>query len=589
MRRTFFIKNLLLFLIPIMIPILILGTLSIYVARVYLKEEMARNHMQMFYQLERDISVIYNELDHLNISFTNPDIIYNVGQILSSNGISYENSKLISMIEHTINAPVLTKPYIQSVYLYMNNKEGNFFSSYEGLSRIDNFPDTQWYDKYKSGELTEEVAIETRKINRYTFEAPIDVTTLYSGIYSFNGKQNGVIVLNLYNSYIEEMLNTYLHYNDQHLLVLDNQSRIMFNSDKAFAPDPSVLKASLAIGGEQKGEEAKIVQMGNRSYFAFHWTSNELNLHFISYIPQTSTFQLSSTLTRLIIGFVSLSFVLGLMLTYYLTRKNIRHIRNIITLIKANETDEPVHSVPQQEGYDEYSFIIQRILNNFIAQKNLTVENISNQYKLKTAELIALQNQINPHFLFNTLETLYWKVLSFTGKPNEANHMIGDLSDILKYSLDPGSEVMPMEKELSVTQNYIRIQKMRYKKMFDIYFDYDEEVHAYGVLKFLFQPLIENSIYHGIKESGRHCCIKIKILKKEHHMSISVIDNGIGMSFAKLKSVREKIKEEQESGEHIGLSNICKRLELTYGQSDLMRVLSKPGWGTVISIRIPLE
>ncbi|MDK2800407.1 MAG: two-component system, sensor histidine kinase YesM [Clostridiales bacterium] len=211
------------------------------------------------------------------------------------------------------------------------------------------------------------------------------------------------------------------------------------------------------------------------------------------------------------------------------------------------------------------------------------------KYKLQTMELLALQSQMNPHFLFNTLQTIYWKVCSFTGKSNEVNRMIENLSDILRYSLETGEMNVTLEEEIKNTISYIEIQKIRYKDKFDVIWEYDDDIKQLKVVKLLLQPLVENSIYHGIKEKEGKSYIKIKINHSNHWIKIVVIDNGLGITPEKLIKLQEKLNQDQDYSEHIGLFNTNKRLMLTYyGNQFRIKIRSKMGWGTAVYIYIPI-
>lgn len=207
---------------------------------------------------------------------------------------------------------------------------------------------------------------------------------------------------------------------------------------------------------------------------------------------------------------------------------------------------------------------------------------------MQAMELIALQSQINPHFLYNTLHTIYWEVLKLSGKPNIANKMLSNLTDILEYSLSNPNEVISLEEEIKNTRSYIEIQMIRYKDKFEFFWEYDEEVIQYKVIKLMLQPLIENSIYHGIKQKQSKGSIKVKLRLAGSYLKVTVTDTGIGMSRAVLNEVREKLRTEVEYSEHIGLFNTNKRLILRYGPKYGIRVLSKHGLGTVVKFKIPV-
>lgn len=210
------------------------------------------------------------------------------------------------------------------------------------------------------------------------------------------------------------------------------------------------------------------------------------------------------------------------------------------------------------------------------------------KYRLQAAELLALQSQINPHFLHNTLETIYWEILRISGKPTIAHRMLENLSDIMKYSLNSKDNLVTLKEEIENTKSYIEIQKYRYEDKFDVYWDYSPLVDNYKIKKLIFQPLVENSIYHGIIKKDIRCYIKIKIVKSDSHLRIFVADNGAGILPEKLDVIKQKLVSNEDFSDHIGLFNTNKRLKLLYGDKYGIRIRSLPDKGTVVFIHIPI-
>ncbi|NHN30245.1 sensor histidine kinase [Paenibacillus agricola] len=584
MRKKFFMKNLLLFLVPLLIPIIILGTLSIVITQRYLQEEVNKNNLNLFNQIDRNIELIFNEIDSLSISLGNTEVLYRIEDILQTQTLTLENLRLMKTSQNYINAPVIAKPYIESIYVYVNNEHNQFIANGVGLTTFSEFHDVSWRSSFKDNQNKTEVWTEPRQIQRYSFEAPISVTTVYKNLFSNVLYQpNGVIVLNIYTNYIENLLKNIVTYPDQHILVVDGNDQVIFKNR------PLDKLENINLKDIMYANESFTLQNEGKAYLISQLHSSKYGWRYISITQGQSLTPVPFQLSTVTLSLVLLSFLLGLALTYYLTRRNVNHIRNIISIINYAERGIPLPSISPSSGVNEYDYITQKIVKNFIEQNYLQVQLSEKKYKLQAAELVALQSQINPHFLFNTLETIYWKVIGLTGQPNEANRMLEYLSDLLKYALDTPNKIVTLEKEINYTENYLSIQKIRYRNQFDVIWDYEEEdVERYSVVKLLLQPLIENSIYHGIKEKQGKSGIKIKITCFSAYIRIAVIDNGIGMSKARLEEVRRQMDFEGLASEHIGLVNTNKRIQLTYGSVYKIHIQSKQQWGTVVSVHIPM-
>jgi two-component system sensor histidine kinase YesM len=252
------------------------------------------------------------------------------------------------------------------------------------------------------------------------------------------------------------------------------------------------------------------------------------------------------------------------------------------------ESDKPLPPF-EVKVKDEYGFILQNILKTFIEQKYLKLQLSQRKFEQKTLELLALQSQMNPHFLFNTLETINWRIVALNGLDCDASVMLQNLSDVLKYSLGSSDEYVTLFEEIVNTNSYIQILKARYHDKFNVKWQYDRELEHLKVIKLLIQPLIENSVYHGIKEKPGKSSIKIKIrMPRFDRLTITVIDNGTGMQKSRLDSIRSDLEAHKRSDTHIGLFNTNRRLILAYGEEFPLTIKSKAGLGTVVHIEIPI-
>ena len=203
----------------------------------------------------------------------------------------------------------------------------------------------------------------------------------------------------------------------------------------------------------------------------------------------------------------------------------------------------------------------------------------------RNAELKSLQSQINPHFLYNTLDTAQWKALEYNAF--EVADIINLLSGFFRLSLSDGKEFITIDDELQHVANYLEIQKIRYKEKVNYTINMDESLKPYLIPKLILQPLVENSIYHGLKLKKQKGFINIDIYSKNEYLLIKVEDNGLGIDPGKLKLLRENLDNSIES-EHYGLYNINERLKLTFKDKYEITIESKFEIGTKVLIQIPL-
>ncbi|GAA3401238.1 sensor histidine kinase [Paenibacillus hodogayensis] len=586
MRKRFFVKNLALFLVPMVVPLLLLGSLSFLAVQRYVNNEVERNNTNLFTQIDQNIQLLFHELDSLYLSFSSPGVIYSLKEVLRTQTLTYEQNQLMNTLKASIDTPANARPYIESVYVYIENDNGFFLTSTtEGLARLGDYPDHSWFDGYRRGQSKQGIFAESRTITRYSFEKPTPITTVYKSLTSTTrSSPDGVIALNLRTRYIESLLQHIETLPNQSLLIADENNRILFQNRDY----PYLRELDLERFNDNSGK-AVVIKLGGESYSLLQLQSPDNGWKYISVTPRQSLYAIPSQLSLLTLLSIGLAMLLGLALAAFMTWKSVAHIQLIVSTIRSHERGVPRPGPSPSVRADEYGFIVNNILQSFAERNQLKLQLSEEKYLLKSAELLALQNQINPHFLFNTLETIYWKTLSLTGRPNAANAMLENLSNLLRYALDGSGEIVHFETEMKVAKSYIDIQKIRYPHTFDVVWEYDEqEIQSCRIVKMTLQPLIENAIYHGLKEKRGEGRIKVKAqLQSTSCMRITVTDNGVGMSPEWLAAVGEHVRNHTELTGHIGLFNTNKRLRLTYGESYRIHIRSKQGLGTVIDLYLP--
>lgn len=222
--------------------------------------------------------------------------------------------------------------------------------------------------------------------------------------------------------------------------------------------------------------------------------------------------------------------------------------------------------------------------------KELIDENIREQQNFQKAQMKALQAQITPHFLYNTFDTIIW--LAESMKTDEVIKITKAFSNFFRISLSKGREWLTVEQEIEHIKSYLTIQKIRYRDILDYSISFDEELKDYKVLKLILQPLVENAIYHGIKNKRGRGILNVNLKKEENRLHFSVSDNGIGMTEEKLNIIYNELnsKSNTENLKTVyGLFSVQKRLELYYNENIKLLIESEYGNGTVVSFKVPAE
>jgi two-component system sensor histidine kinase YesM len=223
--------------------------------------------------------------------------------------------------------------------------------------------------------------------------------------------------------------------------------------------------------------------------------------------------------------------------------------------------------------------------------RDLLDSKIKEQENLKKAELRALQAQINPHFLYNTLDTIIWMAQS--NKTDQVIDIVSALSSFFRISLSKGKDWITIGEEIERTRSYLTIQKMRYRDIMDFKIELDEAVTNYTILKLILQPLVENALYHGIKNKRQGGTITVRAEQKnENEILIEVEDDGIGFTSEKLAQLQAELDD--DSGEirletGFGIGNVNQRTKLYYGKQYGLSVKSEYNTGTCVTLVIPAK
>lgn len=219
--------------------------------------------------------------------------------------------------------------------------------------------------------------------------------------------------------------------------------------------------------------------------------------------------------------------------------------------------------------------------------QNLIDENRREQENLKKSELRALQAQINPHFLYNTLDAIVW--LAEAGQSREVIHITRALSDFFRISLSQGKDWIPLSEEIKHLTGYLTIQKIRYRDILDYEIDIPEELGSCQVLKLILQPLVENAIYHGVKHRRGRGLIRVNGKMQDGWLNLRVQDNGAGMTAERLAQVRAGLSADSGESAGYGLFNVNKRIQLYYNLPQDIEIESDEQNGTTVTLRVPVR
>ncbi len=332
------------------------------------------------------------------------------------------------------------------------------------------------------------------------------------------------------------------------------------------------------------GQGYKIIQYKNEKYFMCFQQSAATGWMYVNLFPYSDIYGQIVNVQQLMIGCFFVVFIVIIVLMNKITHiitKPLEQLTESMRIVETGDFQRAKERLDNKQRNDEVGLLTQEFQLMLDKIDVLIYENYEKQLLLQDTKYRMLQAQINPHFLYNTLNALNWMVKA--ERNVEAGKMIVELGNLLRSSFtnDPYATI---EEEIGMVESYIAIQKIRYQKRAEFIVEKEENLGSYIVPRMILQPLVENCIYYGVDKVLEVCTISVRVFNEEQVIRIEVEDNGSGMSDEELTAVRNFTITPKGHG--IGLKNIYERLQITYENSDFC-IESQWGKGTKILIRIP--
>lgn len=547
----------------IMLPFFIISMVIFANHTKSANREIFANYQNSVSKTSNAIGNILKEVENYYLMFsTNPYISLYINfetPYIQSTHQSFNYQRMSELMNYC----KLSSLYIDSIYVY-NEKSDYVFSS-KNSNDYEDFYDKDALSPFLAGE-------QLRYIKRSQ-----NSNTLVFGFKLFGSSGNsGVVCINLDPDKLREYLAS--NNNREAFFLLDENQNILFSSVAdveagAALPEPYCAETFSSASG-------KVVKNGN-SLFYGEQLSNGLSFWAVGSSEHYKTNLQNTAL------YISVLILLALLIPLAVSLYASMRFYQAIADIAASLQTEPYAST--ESNFDEISFINQNIISMIKAQNHVEEELVEKINTLKVAQTVALQTQINPHFLFNTLNLVNVIVMQNLKKENDAEKVISYLAEMLRGTLSTGEFITDVEQELHNTKLYVEIERIKYKNNFEIEWDIDDTVNHLKTAKIILQPIVENAFEHGIRSlRDKKGKIQIRAYTTEQNLIFSVHDNGVGMSAARLKEVRARLETGNlHDSKHIGLYNVNQRIKLIFGNQYGACISSEEG-STTVTISLPI-
>lgn len=588
MLQKFFFKRFRTFALIMIIPLMTIFGVMGYVAINAQQNEFKKIGDTTLTSINDNIlNNIYSSINQQDVAMRNAQYMISMKKLMSHDILVYRDIIFMDSIINYLTSAQISYRYIDSIYMYMDGLDNFLSSSSDELASFKTFYDTEWLDHYKKIPKTGNQFVETRELQRYSYDKAKKVITIYKRM----SYAKGVIVLNVKSGKFGENLKDMLT-SGQSFFFLNKAGEVLYESDKETAlnvdfEDDFFQKMTGEYNKEGSySRNQKWMQFNDKYYLVNVIPDDHMQTYLVSMISIRAFMEKLMDFIKLAMIILFINFLIVMLLAWITTKSAFKHITYLVEVFSAAERGEVIGE-PQQIVKDEYNLILNNILFLFIKNNQMQANLMEKQHQNQISELMALQLQINPHFIFNTLQTMDLEVLKELGGQSTLHILIQELSRIMKYALTNPTEFVSLKEEIGYLKAYIEIQLIRFNNNIITYYEIDDALLEVYVFRLMLQPVIENCVNHGIRASNARCCIKIKVYRRRDNICFDIIDNGCGISKQNLNELRIKIND--ANSKNIGLTNLNRRLILNYGEGSRLRILSKKDMGTIISFRIPIE
>jgi len=594
-KKSFKYRLILYFCLISITPIIIMNIISYYNTSNTVQTNVDELTDINLEQTKNNINIVLTSYEDLLYQmYTDDDLVALTDKIDAASDLAVSRNQLRRMLRGLANV----KPYIQSITVITANGTIVFYDKLATSTT-----NIGWMDNYgiSSDELYKEISSSNQtKILSAQYAAHFNSKPYYlfhmaHRIINYKdvAKDNGIVILSIDERMLNELCNpnteaTNSEKRNNQNIIVDEKGGVV-----SFVDDKKVGMSIISPAATQKERETACMQMVKENgiltgeHMKVYSTYDEiLHWYFINVADHSEVIaQMNSQqqLTSIVIVFSVLALVA---IIIFITNRLTGSIDKIVRAMQIAEKGELSIRVEPDEHMPKEIETIARQFNQMIEKLNDSMESEKiATIKQNNAEIAALEAQINPHFLYNTLDTINW--MAIDNDQYEISNAINSLAKILRYGVDRSNSVVEINQEMDWLKQYVFLQQTRLKNTFAFILHVESNALGYHIHKLLLQPFVENAILHGFEGVKKKCELEITIKEETESISIVISDNGKGMSEQKVKQLNSGQNEEDEERSHIGISNAIGRLHMYYGSQAKVRIESKADEGTSIYIEIP--
>ena len=573
--NSMFIRTFLQVFVMFSIPFFILNNLYYRNVENIAKDEIIMENNALLYGV-RDISdSILSDCDMLCTYISYND---NVQMFMVNDWFSKIDSKALKEFNQLVRALPLIYKYIDSIYVYSEYNQAVYIG--ERKRAISELEDISWLEEYNKIEDRSGLTLSRLKNDNYP-----KLISIIKPIMIDNVKK-GSVVLNINSEKLHNIITTEKYHNLSNIYLINDSGNIIMSSDKELFGNEikDVPYLNELMNSDNSGSVIRNIN-GIDSVVSVILSGK----FWFTYIIITSMLQYQNKLDQFklqIRVLIVLLIILSITFAYFAAARSYKPVAEIITVLEAPERFN-AYGKHGSARINELRYIISTILKQIQTNEKMKDELDKKLKLLDQSQFAMLQSQINPHFLYNTLEAINYMAVDLTKSDNKVSKAVNSLAQLFRNNVYFGDYIIPIEQEIDNSKNYLDILELRFGNIFKVSWEIDEAIKQYSIIKICLQPIIENAVYHGLKPKGSNG--ELKIIGKLYHndaIVFTICDNGVGMDHMQLDEMNQKLSDsENQMKDHIGIYNVNQRIKIVFGKDYGVSIESIENLGTTVKIK----
>lgn len=578
-RKSILNKFIISFLLVMVIPTTAISTCSYYISVKILKDKVSLSFQENLLYIGNSTKKELSGIEKITeLIYINEDIQHAISSETGSDLQYYSNVKKVDHVIENISFYSNYYSYITSLFIFGENGSQFIFGNDAYAIDTNQLRASAWYKQMLG--LNGRVlwigvhANDNKSRNNQVF-------SISRVINDSRQKKIGSIYLNLSTTVFSDILSKASPKTQSQIYIVDQLGKIVFPEQKV----TSSLESEGIILPQNTSKASFEIKKNGQTYLASTYNIDEFGWQIIQMVPVEILTKDNKIIFDVTAVVFLVSFLFSGILWFFISRSIVRPIKQLtLTMRGVKSTNLTVKSRITSD--DEigllsltYNYMIERINSLF----NQVVEEEKHK---RNAEIKALQGQINPHFLYNTLNTIRW--MAIIQKADGIKEVVDALGRLLKNSFKQPGPLIALREELSMIKDYVFVQQTRYRDKFQVYYEINEELLSSECVKFILQPIVENAIFHGIEPKEEPGIIRIKVFSEASALRIIVEDNGVGMSDLQISMLLNPLWD-QTISQGIGMQNVNHRIKMICGEKYGIHIESEVSVFTRVHFVLPLN